>query len=159
MAEDSLGNRMLFYYQIGESEKRASDDKLLLKFVEDTEGFLGRLTRHKKAFIPTLWRSLDNAWSDTSDHFIKLRREIIENYRRNKEKLQNHGLIGSELYLKLNTVEHYFGELITSGGKKVLKKLFNAINNLLNSIIQAIGASGAVTEIKDAINLALDSDD
>ena len=129
-----------------------SDVARLDEFLQDTKLFLWRLTRHSSAFIHELYNDVSNAWDNAQESFEDARDRLNKVAQ---ETLEEHGLTGDQLRLKLRNVEKYFGDLISGMGSTALEKLLNVVNNLLDSIIQALGIPGVIKEIKDAIKSAL----
>ena len=141
---------MWFYFE--DIEETPTGNPKLIRFLEDTRDFLGRLIQHGKAFVPELVESIRRAWNTGLQRFNDI---ITRALLLTQTQLESHGLTGEELRLKPNLVSHYFGELISGGGKGILRKLFDVIDTLLDSILQALGVPGAVKEIKDSIRSAL----
>ena len=69
--------------------------------------------------------------------------------------LEDHGLFGPELGYKLKTIDHAKTKAtgLFTGWKK---KLLELIDNLLDSIIEVLGAGGAMKELKDALVGSID---
>ena len=149
-----------FYFSYYNSEysdfdKKDEDSERLAKFVEDVKCFLKRLVKHEKAFIPELYEHVKRAWSKAEERFDKVCKQLRDLSITELSKLDEAGLTGWELVLKLHNIEYWFGELIAGLGNNALQKLFDGINNLLDSICNALGIHNALKEIKDAIRDAL----
>jgi hypothetical protein len=54
-------------------------------------------------------------------------------------QLREFGLLDSEHNLKLRNIEYQFGDLISMSATDPLKKLFDSINNLLDSVLGFLG--------------------
>jgi hypothetical protein len=54
-------------------------------------------------------------------------------------QLREFGLLDSEHNLKLRNIEYQFGDLISMSATDPLKKLFDSINNLLDSVLGFVG--------------------
>ena len=64
--------------------------------------------------------------------------------------LEEHGLTKAPLRFKLSVVRLLHARYLEFGAP-FLRKLIKAIDDLLSSILAALGLNGAITEIKDAI--------
>jgi hypothetical protein len=135
-----------------------SDHERLVNFVDSLERFMEQLIKEasgKGYFIPGFDDDYSSAWSELKPSFSALLHATV---KANPDALQLHGLYGSQLNFKLNVINHFadsFFEL-SSGGwgstdkvRKLLKKLLEAIDKFLASLIDAVGAGGAVAEYKD----------
>ena len=128
-------------------------------FLDDVKYFLWRLVRHKPAFIEELYDDVVNAWQSAKQRFEVAKQIIATRLGQGTDQfisqLQEFGLLGSELKLKLRNIEHQFGNLISMNSENPLKIIFDSINNLLDSVLGFLGIHNALKEIKDAIRDAL----
>ncbi len=172
MAESRFG--------VGENDK----DRIL-NFVNELEKFLEEIIRtdggNNSYFISDLYPSMLSAWEMQRNHFRKIKAKIgavsIEN-------LERHGLLGSELEFKFSGINYLwsdFSSFTTLSDEEVerkllplfwppmlirhprklylrwlLKTLLEAIDKVLPSILDAIGASGAVAEFKGFMESSID---
>lgn len=110
---------------------------------------------------------LHQAWEDTVGQFRRLEQSVINI---GPGEVARHGLGGAQLKFKLANVARWSerlgdGDLPTPDDatmarlpakwRKYIRHLLNSINNLLKSILDAVGAGSALQEIKDAIKDAL----
>lgn len=129
------------------------DDKTKIRlFLEDVQDFLARLVKHRAAFIDALYDDVVQAWGAASMRFGQA---IAKVSQISESKLEQSGLTGPELKLKLRNVEHSFGQVLLQAGGPALLKLFDTIDSLLQSVADALGVGTALQEIKDAIKGAL----
>ena len=64
-----------------------------------------------------------------------------------EHQLREHGLCGWQLAFKLAVIRFFYGRYLLIG-KGILKKLVGIIDDLLKSILDAVGGGGAISEIK-----------
>jgi hypothetical protein len=64
-----------------------------------------------------------------------------------EDQLREHGLYGWQLALKLAVAQFFYGRYLLIG-TGILKKLLGIIDDLLKSILDAVGGAGAISEIK-----------
>jgi len=143
---------MYFDYAYDPSGPMMSDTDRLAEFLGDVKWFLGRLSKHKPAFIEGVYDDVVNAWKAVEHRFNKAIQQVRITAN---DALEAAGLTGPELKLKLRNVEHAFGELVTSRVSGTLRHFFDTINSLLKSVAEACGLGTALEEIKDAIRDAL----
>ncbi len=70
-------------------------------------------------------------------------------------RIQEHGLSGRHLRFKLEVIRYLNGRYAATG-KGILKKLLDAIDTLLKSIIKAAGLGDAAEKLKDFIKDSID---
>lgn len=68
--------------------------------------------------------------------------------------IEEHGLAGQQLQYKLAVVEHRNGIFRSLGGVFGFRRVIEAIDTLLKSILDAAGVGGGLAEIKDYIGHA-----
>lgn len=137
---------MHFHYE-GEN-----DINKLETFLKDVEDFLDRLVKHKRAFAEDIYGTVVAAWKSAKVRFsdaVTRLRQTPSNF------LEDRGLTGDELKLKLRNVENAFGDILLQIGGQALLKFFDVIDTLLKSVADAIGVGTVLEEIKDAIKGAL----
>lgn len=106
----------------------------------------------EQLFLPELVQDMSAAWS------IERQRFSIAAERAGEASLQalaEHGLTGAPLRFKLSVVRVLHARYLELGFP-FLRKLIKAIDDLLSSVLSAIGVNGAITEIKDAIVNSVD---
>ena len=100
---------------------------------------------------------IKGAWEEfRSDFDVERANLLIKSAE--AEKLQSHGLYGKQLYLKLFVIESWKERFIGRRTKKVLLRLFDAIDTLLDSLLGATGIDVALKEIKDTLRNSIDED-
>ncbi|MEO0689203.1 MAG: hypothetical protein AAFY51_02770 [Pseudomonadota bacterium] len=65
--------------------------------------------------------------------------------------LERHGLTGDQLNLKLVAVRHWVEKYIADPSPNLFFRILSPINTLLKSILDAVGASTAFKELKEAL--------
>jgi hypothetical protein len=95
---------------------------------------------------------LKEAWSETQVHFDTAIKRV---YSIDQSDIDAHGLGGVALRLKLRLIR-FFHERYKEKGKIVLGKLFNVIDGaVLDSILDMLKVSKAISEFKEAAKAAL----
>lgn len=90
---------------------------------------------------------LESAWMEVQPQFI----DVINSIGRAKDDaLQQHGLWGVQLRLKLRIV-NFFDRQFRTKGKSALKRLLDVIDDLLDSISDVVPGAKAIGEFKDAV--------
>jgi hypothetical protein len=150
--------RTVAYYP---PEESAQDIRRISAFLDDVKYFLWRLVKHKPAFIDDIYDDVVEAWNSSKQHFMTAKLSMVNQLNQEAEqfisRLREFGLLASELKLKLHNVEHWFGELISTHSKKALPKLFACMNNILDSLLEAIfpHKHKVIIEFKNCIRDAL----
>jgi hypothetical protein len=106
---------------------------------------------NNELFEPELLSDMRAAWAEVenADHFANIQRRIRD--VTDQTTWTDHGLNGQQLRFKLAVIRFFHQRYIAIGGRRLLKKLLDIIDDLLDSILEAIGAGGAISEIKDFI--------
>lgn len=91
------------------------------------------------------------AWSAESERFAPISQQARE---LTVGTLRDHGLEGAALKLKLGVVD-FWHRRYRIVGKTALRRLIEALNDLLKCYLAAIGANEALAEIKDFIRNCL----
>ncbi|OYW55475.1 MAG: hypothetical protein B7Y80_16855 [Hyphomicrobium sp. 32-62-53] len=131
--------------------------KALEEFVLNLREFLNELVKeqHSPAGEPLFWPQLTEdlvaAWSAESERFAPISKQARE---LKDGTLRDHGLEGAALKLKLGVVD-FWHRRYRIVGKTALRRLIEALNDLLKSYLAAIGANEALAEIKDFIRNCL----
>lgn len=116
---------------------------LLHRVVEGGADFQGQ-----PLFEPVLQERMYPALMDTRPHFDRLQAEIPEI---DAGRISDHALEGQPLRFKLSVVRHWYDRFVIAGGTGLFRRLLDALEGLLDSIIDAAQLGGAVKEIKEAI--------
>jgi len=160
----------------------------ILHFASELQSFISELIDEDRGeniyFVAELYRPMAAAWKLSGQHFQDLYLRI-ENV--GDDELFKHGLRGRELEFKLAVINYLWSkfadlkELPPEEGIKripwlfwypsvaikasfsnylrwLLKRLLEAIDKLLTSVLDAVGASGAVAEFKDFMESSIDID-
>ena len=143
-------------------EFRAGDDarKALISFLYAVHDFLDELVQSNRdlhgrpLFLEQLLDAMRQAWQEVNqqEHFPRVANGIGN---LSDEQLHNHGLSGRQLTFKLSVIRFFHGRYL-SAGKGILRKFLNIIDDLLKSVLEAVGAGGAISEIKDFIKDSVD---
>lgn len=133
---------------------------VLYQFVLSVRDFLDELVREGRdptgtpLFVERLVEFMRPAWEEGRPIFERLAVAIGD---ASLGRLQEHGLSGRQLHFKLEVIR-YLNEQYLAIGKGILKKLLDAIDTLLKSIIKAAGLGDAAEELKDFIKDSIDDD-
>jgi len=134
------------------------------------EGFLGETlyflqvlayegvdTEGRPLFIEALLPEIRQAWEEFRNDFdVEKAQELIK--KTPGPVLQSHGLYGHQLSLKLLAIATWRERFLGKRTKKLLLKLLDAIDTLLDSLMQAAGIDKALKEIKDILRNSIDED-
>ncbi len=75
-----------------------------------------------------------------------------------RAKAEDAGLTGPTLAFKLRVVKYFDNRFEQAGGTGLLRKLIEAIDVPLKSILGVVGAHEGIAEIKDALGCSLDTE-
>jgi hypothetical protein len=95
------------------------------------------------------------AWQEMPPHFQDLERAIEA---LPPEQILRHGFSGRQLDFKLGVVASWWQRFSAGGGRRIAKRLLDAIDDVLESLIDSTGVGGAIKEIKKAINGSIDDE-
>jgi hypothetical protein len=135
--------------------------RALSKFLFAVRRFLGQLVqsnespRYEPLFDPDLLPDMRAAWKEVSQYVVVLEEAALSV---SNTMIFTHGLYGPQWRFKLNVVR-YCHSLYVSRGRRVLRKLLEAIDNLLESIEAALPGSTLVSEFKKALEIAILGED
>lgn len=113
----------------------------------------GRDVNGRLLFIKELYPLIKGAWKELDNHF-SVATTLLMNVP--DDRLLMYGLYGAQLDLKISIVTRATEMFRTQGGKSFLRRLLDAIDNLLGSILSAIGAGDALAEVKDCVKDSID---
>jgi hypothetical protein len=135
--------------------RSTGDQNKLVDFLEDTRDFLDKLVNEEpnRFFVDQLRPAMKAAWKKAKRRFadaIATARSFAQS------RLDAHGLSDEELSFKLAVVRYHFDRFMRLQEWSPLKRFIEAIDHLLESILEAAGIGSAISEIKDAIGLAID---
>ena len=101
----------------------------------------------EEVFEEVLLDDLRSAWPDVQEHFESALR-LVADVR--YADLHMHGLVGSQLRLKLSVVRFYYRRFLETARRALdLKKLLNPIDVVLNSVAAIIPPVAAIAEFKE----------
>jgi hypothetical protein len=140
--------------QYGSGDSRGA----LGDFVRGVHLFLDELVQgnrdpaERPIFVENLLTLMRGAWQEGRGVF-----ESIESGIRNADpaRVREHGLEGQQLRFKLGVLR-YLNDRYQTIGKGVLRRLLDAIDTLLKSIISVLGGGEAAEELKDYIKDSID---
>ena len=139
-----------------------NDAELRRQFIDYTRYLLNEIVQnaaeggtYAECVHPIARDHMQNAWEEA----LPLFQELQENMQQiNDEAVRTHGLGGAQLRFKLANVEWWSQqENLTEQNFQTamwianIWRLLDSIDTLLESILAALGAGSALTEIKDSI--------
>ena len=146
------------------NRKLENESKVLLqKFIIQTLVFLEHLVvegfdmEGRPLFLEEQSELIKGAWEEFGSDFDVERANMLIK-RAEADKLRSHGLYGKQLNLKLSVIESWQKRFLGRRTKKVLLRLFDAIDTLLDSLLSATGIDVALKEIKDVLRNSIDED-
>jgi len=104
--------------------------------------------QYQNLFVEELRDSVREAWYDDPEAFDNLSRDV---YELDDDKVALHGLGGIQLGIKLRIVNYWAGQFMDIGTTFILRKLFDAIDTLLGSLLNALGGGTLLEELKESI--------
>ena len=133
-----------------------SDDRLLLRqFVVWVRGFLAELVDSTQSsrvygslFAAELHEPMRRAWDEAVTEFAAVERGVSD---LPADQIARSGLGGAQLRFKLAAVAWRTRLFRNRPASGLLRRLLDAIDTLLDSILAAVPGGTAVSEIKDAI--------
>ncbi len=145
-------------FYVGSSSYNDDKEKII-RFLFEVRRFLslvletGEDSKGKFLFIKELHSSLRETWVVVEPYF-----DVAIGNSRNvtKDRLVQHGLVGIQLDMKIEIFNFMKRKYKSVGGKSILRRLFDAIDTLLESILAAIGVGGAISEFKDSVKNSID---
>jgi hypothetical protein len=98
---------------------------------------------------PSVSQLAREAWNEFNEH-LPLSTLIRKVDNASEMAMRDNGLYGAQLKYKLSTISHAV-DMVFSGFTGWKKKLLDLIDNLLESILSALGVGEALKELKDAL--------
>jgi DUF1009 family protein len=148
---------------ITSAQERDAKEKLQ-RFISETVGLLRSLvnegydSKGRRLFMLNVIEKMRPAWEEFEGDFdVQKANSLIQNVA--AARLQSFGLYGKQLDLKLAVIAAWTQRFSQSRLKKILLKLLDAIDTLLDSLIAATGIDEALKEIKDILRDSIDDDD
>jgi len=133
----------------------------LTDFLKDTTALVRHLVYegidddHRPFFFEDLSDQIRTAWEEFEEDF-NINDAIDQINDTDAEKFQASGLYGSQLDLKLSVIDKWKKRFSKKRIKKILLKLLDAIDTVLDSLIAATGMNEALKEIKDILRNSID---
>lgn len=152
------------------SDEQAADARSRLRdFLAATHEQLGAFCnseRYTRLMVEPMRQPLRQAWSEYAEHF-DLDANLARIGEAGAEALESHGLFGSQLDAKLALIAYWRDLFEDLWNRRVppnrlpgiLGRWIDAIDVLLESLIQAAGLDGAIKELKDLAGASLDITD
>jgi hypothetical protein len=118
-------------------------------FLDEVENLFDRIVGPwRDLLFPEEFRQpLSDAWDDAKQSLQQIKDQIASS----SDRLEEVGLSGSQLALKLQGLRSAWDAFRRSGTVQLLKKLLEWINLILGSLAQAIPVGEALKEIKEVI--------
>lgn len=140
-------------------DRLATEKDTLRGFVNDTKAFIDELLSEKQSFriVPSLLATLRTAWLSPT-MAARFQQLLAQVNLLGSDQISNHGLGGIDLDAKIDVIKYLHSRFLLRGGSHLLKRLIDAIDNLLESILDAAGFGSAIKELKDAVKEAIDED-
>jgi hypothetical protein len=135
------------------------DREEIERFVSSTVDLLRSVsTEHLHLFPEELRQNISAAWGEFERDFNRTRAlETARKIRRDRAIWA--GLYGAQLGLKLSVVSYWRRKWNLKVTGKFLKKLLDAIDTVLDSLIAATGLDEALKELKDILSNSVDEED
>ncbi len=73
-----------------------------------------------------------------------------------QQTIQLHGLYGSQLVWKLKNINHWLQRFLDEQTRHLLERLLDAIDSLLQSLLESFPGGAAISELIEAIKNAMD---
>lgn len=129
---------------------------MLTDFLNVSEKFIEELVfKNTHLFHRVQQRSVQNVFP-----YLKRRLEPLRNSLHTGNdvtgQLEGHGLTGEELSLKIGMLNNFFEIADIFDYRSIIRKILEMIDIILDSLIDALGAKSAATELKKFIESSLD---
>lgn len=132
--------------------------RMVIQFLVVVQEFLSKLVESGvdpdgvPIFADELRDSMREAWIEIRPRFEEAEARVLEVP---EERLVGYGLAGAQLEFKLNVITWVWQRYLQSGGKDMLRKLLNAIDTLLKSILGVIAVGDAIVEFKESLESSI----
>ncbi len=132
------------------------DRNRVIEFIRETYALIGELIaeegnhRGHRVLPEVLLPSFRAAWQKFNEQFPVDRAEATIRQTPD-DRFFRAGLYGAQLSLKLSMIARCRSRYFSLGGARLLKKLLDAIDRLLDSLIAATGIDEALKELKDIL--------
>ena len=162
---DNQRMNMAFEFPIFSGDPAEEPRETLRAFIEALRQFLDELILESKdprgepLFYDALRSYMRPAWEESRPLFADLIEAIRSpdgRSRLSNEAILSRGLWGAQLRFKLSVFRYLHGRHLTLG-KGALRRLLEAIDTLLSSIISAVGGCEGIKEIQEYIEHSLDA--
>lgn len=133
--------------------------KELIEFLFRVEDLLRDLVLNddnEKFFEPELIEKMRAAWAEMGPYFSEAHDALAH---ADAENLRRHGLVGEQLKFKLAVVNHHEKRFKKTKKHRWLRRLLNAMDDFLKSILDAAGVGGAIDELKAMIGRSVKDGD
>lgn len=113
----------------------------------------GKDNKGEFLFVKELFPFIKNAWKYVEGNFD----DVFDRLKKVEEdKLTQHGLTGAQLEFKEKIIRWIKDKFKKVGGKSLFRRLLDTIEPILDSIMSAIGAGGAIREFKESMKNSID---
>ena len=135
-------------------DESASDRDLMKQFLDALKDLLigvvkeGRDRHGQELFFPELLPLLRDGLGNLDGHVDRLE-SAVDGIP--AEKVADHALEGPEFRMKIRIVRFFSNRFEQMGGVWPFRRLLDTLEGLLDSIIDAAGAGGAIKEYKDFV--------
>lgn len=138
-----------FVFGVGEDDR-----KRLLHFVDTLQRFLDTVIENGEYFQPKFLDDYKRSWGELNSHFSALKDAL---QRADTHTLLAHGLMGTQLNLKLKAVNHFAEEFLIYGieiigGHKLLDKFIHISNKLIANMAATVGTGIAIQSFMDFLS-------
>lgn len=137
---------------------RGSDIETLQGFLRDSNQYVDGLLANAQTtgIIESPSRDLLlYAWRDkpNQERFVALQGAVPG---MKPESAADHGLVGAELDAKVRVIQRLAERSLAAFGGGIAKRVLDAIDALLDSIIDVAGVGGGIKELKDLVKASID---
>jgi hypothetical protein len=128
------------------------DREKLREFLVWLREFLGELVETGRAFdeedlfYVRLRAPMQEAWREAQPEYDRVLASLPDT---SDTELIRHGLGGFQLTFKLETIRELFRSVKRAASRRGVRRLLEAIDTLLDSILSATNAGSALSELKD----------
>lgn len=134
------------------------DRDKLVRFLDDVDDLLSRLAvrgedvRGNEVVPREILPTVEPAWNAVQPDLEKAQNRVLAS---DDAELRAHGLTGAQLAFKLTAIEYVWRRYLESGAVQLLQRVLDVIDEVLKSILDAIGISGALDEFKGVLSKVL----